>query len=134
MAAAAPESTTRLVRQTQLGDAVLNVPLAAVVIDPGTRTYLAVNDYMCRFSGYEDVELVGTPVSKLDANAADPGTWGRLEDAGVATGEGAMRRKDGQVVAVEYLASLTKVGNLEFVLCFFWARSAALSETSSEAA
>ena len=89
---------------------------------------------MCRFSGYDDVELVGTPVSKLDANEPDATTWGRLQDVGVATGEGAMRRKDGQVVAVDYLASLTKVGKLEFVLCFFWPRGAGLSETSAEAA
>ena len=75
MAAAAPESTTRFLRQTQLGDAVLNVPLAAVVIDPGTRTYLATNDFMCRFSGYEGSELVGTSVGKLDAGRPDEESW-----------------------------------------------------------
>ena len=41
----------------------------------------------------------------------------------MATGDGQLRRKDGTVVPVQWLASLTKVGNLEFVLSLFWERT-----------
>ncbi len=98
----------------------MNMPLAAVVIDPGPRTYLVVNDHMCRVSGYSEEELVGMPVSKLNAHPPDEALWSQLFAAGVAAGAGAIRKKDGTVAPVEFISSLTKVGGLDFVIGFFW--------------
>ncbi len=125
MSAAAAEVTKRLLRQTHLGDALLNVPLAAVVIDPGTRTYLAVNDFMCRFSGYAEDELVGMHVGELNADALDELRWQRLLNVGIAQGASELVRRDGVVVEVDFLAAVTKVGGLDFVLSFFWAAGSA---------
>jgi len=119
---AAAESSNRLLRQTQLGDAVMNVPLAAVVIDPGTRTYLAVNDFMCRISGYHEDELVGEGTGKLSGSDFDDGRWARLLSSGFETGTSVLRHKDGSLIPTRYIASVTKVGGLEFLVGFFWER------------
>jgi PAS domain S-box-containing protein len=112
------------VQETLLGEALEHAPVAALVLDD-TGTYLAANRMACQLSGYTREELLGKSPSDL---AGDPSLVPtRLQEIASGRrerGTGRLRRKDGELLDVEYRVGATRSGGLPHFLLVFWRRDA----------
>jgi PAS domain S-box-containing protein len=111
-----------VVQETLLGEALEHVPVGALVLDE-TGRYLAANRMACQLTGYEREELLRKSPSDL---AGDPSVVPtRLRE--IATGrrvhgKALLRRKNGDIVDVEYRVGATRSGGLPHFLLVFWLR------------
>jgi PAS domain S-box-containing protein len=112
------------VQETLLGEALEHAPVAALVLDD-TGTYLAANRMACQLSGYAREELLQKSPSDL---AGDPSLVPtRLQEIASGRrerGKGRLRRKDGELLDVEYRVGATRSGGLPHYLLVFWRRDA----------
>jgi PAS domain S-box-containing protein len=108
------------VQETLLGEALEHGPVGAVVLDEN-GTFLAVNRMACQLTGYEREEFLQKAPTDI---AADPSVVptrllemasGRLEH-----GIGKVRRKDGEVLDVQYRVGATRSGGLPYFVFVFW--------------
>jgi len=108
-----------LVQVTLLGEALDNLPLAAIVAqENGAR--VAVNHAACELTGYSREELLAQPWAELSGRNARERERKQRDFArhGRAPGKGPLRRKDGSVIEVEYRWLPTKVADMTFYLFF----------------
>ena len=103
-----------------LGEALDTAELAVFVFEDAEH-YVAVNDAACELSGYTREELLDLPLRRL---AADPEQTLRILElvaAGERTaGSARMRRKDGEVVDVQYRASRATIAGMPFLVAVYW--------------
>ena len=111
-------------QETLLGEALEHAPVGALVLDE-TGTYLAANRTACELSGYTREELLVKSPSDL---AGDPSVVPtRLQEIASGRrrrGKGQLRRKDGELLDVEYRVGATRSGGLPHYLLVFWLRDA----------
>ena len=110
-------SAQRLVHETLLGDALDHSRLAAFVTDSG-GAYVAVNEAACQLLGYSREELLGLRATSLSARPAEKvrGTLEQIQRDRFVVATAHLAAKDGSLVEIDYWASVTTVGGIDFLL------------------
>ena len=110
-------SAQRLVHETLLGDALDHSRLAAFVTDAG-GAYVAVNEAACLLVGYSRDELIGLRATSLSARPAEKvrGTLEQIQRDRFLVGTAHLAARDGSLVEIDYWASVTTVGGIDFLL------------------
>ena len=93
-----------------LGQAIDAVPFGVIVGRLDGR-YLAANRMACSLLGYEREEFLALSAREISGRSweAVEGLARRLSREGELSGRGPLRRKDGRIIAVEYVASLIRL-------------------------
>lgn len=123
MPSVVPPAGDDAVQETLLGEALEHGPFGSLVVDDEGR-YLAANRKACELSGYSREELLRMSPADL---ASDPTVVPtRLEE--MATGRlqhglTQLRRKDGELIDIEYRVGATRSGGLPHYLVTFWRRT-----------
>jgi PAS domain S-box-containing protein len=103
-----------------LGEALDTADLAVFVFEDDEH-YVAVNEAACKLSGYTREELLELPVRGL---AADPErtlrNLKRVAAGERTSGRARMRRKDGDVIDVEYRAARATIAGMPFLVAVYW--------------
>jgi PAS domain S-box-containing protein len=103
-----------------LGEALDTADVAVFVFEDDEH-YVAANDAACELSGYTREELLELPVRGL---AADPErtlrNLKRVASGERTMGRARMRRKDGEVIDVEYRASRATIAGMPFLVAIYW--------------
>jgi PAS domain S-box-containing protein len=112
------------VQETLLGEALEHCPFGALVLDE-SGTYLAANRMACQLTGYTREELLQKRPSELTGDPSIVPT--RLQEMASGHrehGNGQLRRKDGELLDVEYRVGATRSGGLPHYVLVFWLRRA----------
>jgi PAS domain S-box-containing protein len=108
------------VQETLLGEALEHGPVAALVFDE-TGTFLAANRMACELTGYERPELLKKRSPDLAADpTVVPTRLREIASGRLGHGVGKLRRKDGEVVEVQYRVGATRSGGLPYFVFVFW--------------
>jgi PAS domain S-box-containing protein len=97
------------------GDAMMRGDIAAFLIQDDQ--ILAVNDAAARLTGYEADEMIALSIERL---AGTPPEERPERREGSQAGIGRLRRKDGEITEVAYLAGATTLGNRPAYLALAW--------------
>jgi PAS domain S-box-containing protein len=108
----------RILHRALLGEAAECAAAAAFVWDDDRR-YVAVNDEACRLVGLSRSELVGMPVGSLSGDGAR-GLIARTQEDRVSAGSSTFTRRDGTVVALDWVTMHTRVAGLPYMLSLCW--------------
>ena len=112
-----------LVQHTLLSEVVDELAIGLIVYDEDGK-YLAANLAACRLTGYARHELLALPFGSL----SDEEGHRRAEETarrGHGRGTGSLRRANGTMLEIEWLAVATRVANLPAMAALFWAAEAA---------
>ena len=90
-------------RRTALEAAIDAAPVCVFVADAEMR-YIAVNAYACEILGYTEEELLQMKVTDIAAYAEAPQEYSRLRSAAYMRGVSRLRCKDGEELALSYVA------------------------------
>lgn len=104
--------------RTQLRDAIAALPVAALAAD-GAARIVVTNRAVARLTGYSEEELGGLAVPDITAQTDQPHTevlWNAFLRSGQQRGRYDIRRKDGSLVTVDYLAVANAVPGLHLSL------------------
>ena len=111
-----------VVQETLLGEALEHAPVGALVLDELGR-FLAANRMACRLTGYPREELLEKRPGELDADPATvPARLTEMASGMLEHGTSRIRRKDGDVVEVEFRVGATRSGGLPHFVFVFWPR------------
>jgi PAS domain S-box-containing protein len=117
-----PQTETDAVQETLLGEALEHAPVGALVLDE-TGRYLAANRMACRLTGYAREDLLDKTPAQLDTDPATiPARLEEMSSGQLEHGTTRIRRKDGQVVDVEFRVGATRSGGLPHFVFVFWPR------------
>lgn len=114
-------------QRTLLGDAIDEATVLMFVADEEAR-YVAVNGYACKVLGYSREELLSMTVPEIAVATDAPALYEAMVAEGGATGQTAIRCKDGRILSLRYRASPVTIAGLQF-----WA-SLGVIEPASESA
>jgi PAS domain S-box-containing protein len=107
-----------LIQTTLLGEAAENAPIAIFVADE-EMSYIAVNRRACDLLGYTRDELLSLKVSDVGASPSRSNErYSEMILQGELRGEGAVVRKDGSEVEVEFWAYPTRVAQMTVYVAF----------------
>ncbi|HET8607561.1 MAG TPA: PAS domain-containing protein [Gaiellaceae bacterium] len=113
------DETRRLVDATMIGEAVESLALPVFVSDPSLH-YLAVNAAAAELVGCTRAELLAKRVSDVAARSHRKLRQAALdaEASGFVTGDGAIRRDDGELLEVVYTTLAGRIGHLPVLVSF----------------
>lgn len=122
-----------LVQETLLGEAAAAM-LAALFVFGEDAEMVAVNEAACELTGWTREELLA---NRADVLADDPQQAAQfraeLLESGRLVGTGALRTKDGALVEVSYVASMTRAAGTPFIVVVAVAPSAPPPEPATRA-
>ncbi len=105
----------QLLQQALLGEAFDLADGLAVFVWNEERHYVAVNEEACRLVGLTRQELIGMPVGDLSPDKAS-GDLARVQAGGVTNGTSSFTKPDGEVVALEWTTTHTRVAGLPYMV------------------
>jgi PAS domain S-box-containing protein len=109
----ASHEAVQAIHRALLGDALeAATTLAAFLLDDEQHC-IAVNEAACRLAGLTRQELVGSRIAGFES----------LPDEHVlgTGGESSIERPDGGRIAVDYRATMTRIGALRYIVVICWA-------------
>ena len=115
----ADRESQRLVHRALLGEAIDSLTDAAVFVWGDDRRYVAVNETACVLTGLTRDELVGMPVGDLSPDGA-AGDMARAKAGGIVQGSSSFTRRDGEVVALNWVTMQTRVAGLPYLVSLCW--------------
>ena len=110
-----------VIHATLLAEALDRAPFAVSVFDEDGN-YIAVNERACELTGYSRAELL--TMGPLQVTADDE-EFARTNFAKALSGElrggsARIRRKNGEVIEVDYRVGSTTIGGLPFLVRIYW--------------
>ena len=111
----------QLLQRTLLGEAVDLLEEAAVFVWNEERRYVAVNEHAARLVGVPRGELLGMPVGDLSPDHARADIE-RSRSTAILTGSSSFTRRDGEVVALDWVTMHTRVAGLPYMISICWRR------------
>jgi PAS domain-containing protein len=110
--AVASHEAVQAIHRALLGDALEAASTLGAFLLDDEHTCIAVNEAACRFAGATRQELVGSRIVGFET----------LPDEHVPSigGESSIERPDGSRIAVDYRATMTRIGALRYVVVVCW--------------
>jgi PAS domain S-box-containing protein len=108
------EEPQELLQQALLGEAADHVEGIAVFVWNEERRYVAVNQEACRIVGLSREELIGLPVGELTDGVDE--VVQRVRFGTVTDGTLTFTRRDGEVVALTWTTTHTRVAGLPYMI------------------
>jgi PAS domain S-box-containing protein len=110
-----------IVLESLFGEALVKSDIAAFLIQD--TTIVAANEAACQLTGYTWEELVALSVTRLSAGEARPEQREAAERGEWLIGDGRVRRKDGDTLAVKYVVGRTEIAGAATYLGLAWEAS-----------
>jgi rsbT co-antagonist protein RsbR len=123
-----------LVQETLLGEAASGM-LAALFVFGEDGEMVAVNEAACSLTGWTREELLAQPADILAGNPVQAAKLRRqLLASRPLVGEGTVRTKSGEALPSTYIASVTRVAGMAFIVVVAVAARASRTRVSRRAA
>jgi PAS domain S-box-containing protein len=107
--------TEELLHRSLMGEAFDLLEEIAVFVWNHERRYVAVNEYACQLVGLERAQLIGMQVGALSPDGAQRDLE-RTKESAVTTGSSMFRRRDGEVVPLEWTTVRTRIAGLPYMV------------------
>jgi len=102
------EAVSRADRDALLAAAIDTAPVCVFVADAEMR-YVAVNAYACELLGHTEEELLAMRVQDIASYPSAPREFETMKEAAYLRGVSRIRCKDGEEVALHYVAGEVEV-------------------------
>jgi PAS domain S-box-containing protein len=107
--------TEELLHRSLMGEAVDLLEEIAVFVWNDERRYVAVNEHACRLVGLDRAQLLGMRVGELSPDGARRDLE-RTKESAVTEGSSMFRRRDGEVVPLEWTTVRTRIAGLPYMV------------------
>jgi PAS domain S-box-containing protein len=112
------DASQRIVHRSLLGEAIEGLAGVAVFVWDEHRHYVAVNDAACELTGLRRSELLSMPVG--DRTTAVEPLMAEASHTPLLHGTMSFRRRDGEIVEIEYVTVHTRIASLPFMVSICW--------------